>query len=785
MPLSQFFLSLAFKNSICGTIPSAYDRWRQIEYFDLNGNSIKGTIPPSFCNWNRSLAVFSVFDNLIHGTISPCLLGGAIQQLLIHDNNIAGSLPFVVGTKLETLAASNNQLKGPLPNLGQAASLQTCVLHSNLFKGHVSALNLATGAQTHLRTLTLHNNSLSGSLTPLSGLNRSLTFLTLSDNAFTGRVPNDISLREDATLTLQRNRLSCQLPKGLLGQGGVNLILPGNAFDGPPPDWVEYPADPLCVSQGLQSEWAVIALSGAAYLVIFALASTFALRARRQDTQSRSLTDDRGSLEEEDTRADRLLPDEEDEEPPPQDHCFAAAARLLCRWALEWSQEAHDDENLVQQLRLLRIAFGGLAALTVFAAVLVTPVPLIGAKYFECGDPFVKFATLAYLADSATAETLAAVSFCCVGVVIAVLVARLYDHSVRMREAAFAFQRSLAHATDANDQRPLRRRVARWCTACAALVTWGLGILTVNGLTVLYLATQAMPEENSVPVFIVIGGATFIVVCALLLHAQPPSEDAILVSSVQQDEHEDDASTPAEQPCSRRRKMIIAAALLTGGFMIYLLLLGVSAISVRRFRVPPTAVQFLQSAVPILMSAINSLVIPAMTKPLARLIVGRRGHDLSSAMVLIARVAGTVFIPIVALIFFDDGCMQQWRTIWTPCLREHKKFDAAVDLTYSASGGSGSYDSVTSPISLMTSAEVCSGLSPLESIDHGRCGRSILGVWLPLLVKKALFAAFGQPAMLLIVVSCARLRKWLLWVVVTEEKQQDGGTTIVRPNRKI
>ena len=670
-----------------------------------------------------------------------------------------------MGADLKTLAVSNNRLEGPLPSLGEATSLQTCTLHSNSFKGSVSALDLTTGAQTHLRTLTLHSNSLSGSLIPLSALDHPLAFLTLSDNGFTGRVPEDIPLRDNATLMLNKNRLSCELPKNLEGdqEDGLNLVLPGNSFDGPPPAWVKYSAEPLCVGLGWQAEWVAIALSGAAYLMFFTLAAACALHARRKDMQGQWVGD--RVLFDEDTRADRLLLEDEDEEHPRHERRFGSTARLFSRWATEWSQESHDDENLVQQLRLLHITIGGLVALALAATVLLMPVTLIGANYFECGDPFLKSATLTYLSSSATAETLAAVSFCCLGVIVAVLVAWLHDHSVRMREEAAAFRRSRAHAIHRH-RRPLLRRVARGCIACAAIGTWGIGVLTVNSLTVLYLVTQAMPEQNSValPLLIFIGGITFLVaIITLLLHADRAPEDTALLRSVQQDDPEDVASTPAEQPSTWHRNAIIATALLTSGFIVYLLLVSVSAVSATRLvlHVPPYIVQILQWTVPVLISIANSTVIPAITKPVARLVFGRQGRDWSLAMVLIARVAGAIFIPIISLLIFDDGCMQQWRTVWTPCNGGHN-FDAAVSVSYKAIvdvSDNASGMQVTSPVSLMTNKEVCSG-SPL--------------------VEKALFAAFGQPAMLLLVVSNARLRRWLLWVVMTEERSQDGGTTTVQ-----
>merc|ERR1711988_1392270 len=73
----------------------------------------------------------------------------------------------------------------------------------------------------------------------------------------------------------------------------------------------------------------------------------------------------------------------------------------------------------------------------------------------------------------------------------------------------------------------------------------------------------------------------------------------------------------------------------------------------------------------------------------------------------------------------------------------------------------------------MKTATVCHGHS-FTGMNAARCTRGVLGVWLPLLISKALFAGFGQPAMLLFVVSSSRLQKWLLWVVLAREEQEGG-----------
>ena len=100
---------------------------------------------------------------------------------------------------------------------------------------------------------------------------------------------------------------------------------------------------------------------------------------------------------------------------------------------------------------------------------------------------------------------------------------------------------------------------------------------------------------------------------------------------------------------------------------------------------------------------------------------------MSSALILVARVASTVFIPVAALVLFDDGCMQGWRAMWQPC--DGDAFDAEVNVAYTMATANGfdyTTPEINSPISLMSTAEVCGG-TRFENIDAARCTRGVLG----------------------------------------------------------
>lgn len=89
---------------------------------------------------------------------------------------------------------------------------------------------------TALTSISLGNNSLSGSIPDLSPLKK-LEMLHLEDNQFSGEIPQSLdgidSLRE---IFLQNNNLTGQVPNSLIGKPGLNLkILPGNHFSSPAP----------------------------------------------------------------------------------------------------------------------------------------------------------------------------------------------------------------------------------------------------------------------------------------------------------------------------------------------------------------------------------------------------------------------------------------------------------------------------------------------------------------------------------------------------------------------
>lgn len=92
-----------------------------------------------------------------------CSVGEAnVTALNLSANNLTGSLPATLNdlTQLRTLSVSNNQLTGTIPSFSGMTQLANLVMHNNQFSGSVPALSGAPG----LSYVTLYNNLLTGSM---------------------------------------------------------------------------------------------------------------------------------------------------------------------------------------------------------------------------------------------------------------------------------------------------------------------------------------------------------------------------------------------------------------------------------------------------------------------------------------------------------------------------------------------------------------------------------------------------------------------------------------------
>ena len=176
---------------------------------------------------------------------------GRVIGLRLPDNDLTGELPPEVGdlTHLRTLWLAENRLTGKIPELGNLASLRLLSLDHNGLTGRIPR---SLGNLSRLKWLDLQHNRLTGKIPPelgdigyvnSVGWRRTLKGLSLAGNRLRGTIPPElgklVDLRE---MALDDNRLTGEIPVELGNLKELDeLNLAGNRLAGKiPPElgWI-------------------------------------------------------------------------------------------------------------------------------------------------------------------------------------------------------------------------------------------------------------------------------------------------------------------------------------------------------------------------------------------------------------------------------------------------------------------------------------------------------------------------------------------------------------------
>ncbi|GAU28548.1 hypothetical protein TSUD_268870 [Trifolium subterraneum] len=231
-----------------------------VTVIDLSRNNLTGRIPPSLANCSM-LEVLDLGNNNLFGTV-PGSLGMLkyLKSLHLNDNHFSGDLPSSLRnlSRLETMDLGYNILSGIIPTwFGEGFPfLRILILRSNAFSGELSLEFSKLGS---LQVLDLARNDFSGSIPGNLGdlkaiaqvyrknkylfygddksndghyyeesievymkdqmlkYTKTLSLVTsidLSDNNFTGNIPNEITkLFGLVVLNLSRNHIAGRIPE--------------------------------------------------------------------------------------------------------------------------------------------------------------------------------------------------------------------------------------------------------------------------------------------------------------------------------------------------------------------------------------------------------------------------------------------------------------------------------------------------------------------------------------------------------------------------------------------
>ncbi|XP_031103193.1 receptor-like protein 7 [Ipomoea triloba] len=191
---------------------------------DLSDNEIGGKIP----SWiwevgNGNLKRLNLSHNFLDGLENPYTYPSGLSVLDLHSNQLQGRLPIGVAPYLDY---SNNFFNGSIPfDVGSYASgVGFLSLSNNSFTGIIpeSICNASD-----LVVLDLSNNKLSGMFP--SCLLKFVSILNLGENQFSGKIPNSFpSTCALQTLDLSRNSIHGKIPKSLKKCSSLEVLNVGS-----------------------------------------------------------------------------------------------------------------------------------------------------------------------------------------------------------------------------------------------------------------------------------------------------------------------------------------------------------------------------------------------------------------------------------------------------------------------------------------------------------------------------------------------------------------------------
>jgi hypothetical protein len=123
-------------NGITGAIPSEVAEMSSMRWLYLNDNNLNSTIPAELSRMSR-LAYLWLQGNALSGSLDPDLFANKgfrqLQELMVHNNAISGSLPDTMHMpRLRLLSVANNQLTGTIPaSLAKSTELRILNFHEN------------------------------------------------------------------------------------------------------------------------------------------------------------------------------------------------------------------------------------------------------------------------------------------------------------------------------------------------------------------------------------------------------------------------------------------------------------------------------------------------------------------------------------------------------------------------------------------------------------------------------------------------------------------------------
>ncbi|KAI8893043.1 hypothetical protein BC833DRAFT_625248, partial [Globomyces pollinis-pini] len=183
---------------------------KSLVYLAINENKLSGELPQNWIDF-INLQYLYLNNNQFSGSIESILFPTTLEYLKMNDNALSGEFPKFFGSlsKLKILELSGNKLSGTIGDGYFPTSIERVGMNKNSISGE---LLQDFSVLFNLKHLDLSFNNLTGELKNIVKLPKSIEYLNLESNKFTGEVPKSYA---DETLfpvlkefILRNNKLS-------------------------------------------------------------------------------------------------------------------------------------------------------------------------------------------------------------------------------------------------------------------------------------------------------------------------------------------------------------------------------------------------------------------------------------------------------------------------------------------------------------------------------------------------------------------------------------------------
>ncbi|KAF3615241.1 putative inactive leucine-rich repeat receptor-like protein kinase [Capsicum annuum] len=183
-------------NRLAGRIPDGVGSLSALAVLSVKSNMLNGSLPDTLRDL-KNLRVLSLSRNNFSGDVPDLSSLQNLQVLELEDNSFGPKFP-QIGSKIESIALSNNKFSASIPEKVQSYyQLEHFDISSNNFVGPFPPSLLSLSSITYLNVA---GNKLTGMLFEDNPCNTALDFVDLSTNLLTGTLPSCL-------LSSSRNRI--------------------------------------------------------------------------------------------------------------------------------------------------------------------------------------------------------------------------------------------------------------------------------------------------------------------------------------------------------------------------------------------------------------------------------------------------------------------------------------------------------------------------------------------------------------------------------------------------